>query len=504
MLSPSLQADILALYFGKKLSFRKIARELGVHRKTVATVVERRKVETERPTGLRKSILDPFKPRIEGLLRTDPTIASTVVLQKIRSEGYLGGISGLRAMVAAMRVDPTPKEAFLTLSFEPGECAQVDWGEFGDVFCDGTKIHAFVMVLCYSRKLYLEFTRRERFEDFIRCHENAFRYFGGVPTECWYDNLASSVSERLGALTRFNARFMAYMGHHGIKPYACNQSRGNEKGRVEDGVKFIRSSFWPGRHFKNFLDLCSQGTEWQEVFANKREHSTTRRIPELVFHVVEKEKLLTPNPIPYDTDYVFSRPVPPNFHITYDTNQYSVPWTLTGLPVTVRINDKYIKIFYHDRLVTQHDRCYLPHQPHFTKDEHKAGLLESKPLAKNNAWQIDAIKSLGEPLEKYLEFLQAGRRSLRTESSKILALSTIYGQESLVKAVGELLKLGIVGVDNLEMKLKSGAEVTNPPPIHFKKEELNRVHSSVDLRLYDALYFKSQNDPDNIDGGNHE
>jgi transposase len=183
------QSEILALYFGKKWTFRKIARECGVNRKTVAAVVKRRRVETSPAAGLRKSILDPFQAGIEEMLRKDSTLPATVVLQKIRREGYLGGVSVLRALVAALRVDPTPKEAFLTLSFEPGECAQVDWGEFGDVFLDGTKIHGFVMVLCYSRKLYLEFTRRERFEDFIRCHENAFRYFGGVPIECWYDNL---------------------------------------------------------------------------------------------------------------------------------------------------------------------------------------------------------------------------------------------------------------------------------------------------------------------------
>lgn len=504
MLTPSQQAEILALYFGKKRTIRKIARELAVDRKTVSAVVKRRQVLTSPTLAERKSLLDPYQLGIEQMLKSDPSLPATVILQKIRREGYLGGITVLRALVAALRMDPTPKEAFLTLNFEPAECAQVDWGEFGDVFLNGTKIHAFIMVLCYSRKLYLEFTRREKFEDFIRCHENAFLYFGGVPAECWYDNLASAVTERMGSLTRFNAKFFAYMGHHGIKPFACNQARGNEKGRVEDGVKYIRSSFWPGRHFKDYPDLCDQGKEWQESFANKREHATTKKIPELVFKNIEQEKLSRLNAVSYDTDFIFSRPVAPNFHTLYDTNQYSVPWTLTGLPVTVRVDDKYITIYYHERFVTRHDRCYLKHQPLFTKPEHKADLLENKPLAKNNAWQLDVIKSLGPPLEQYLELLTAGRRSMRAESAKILALSTIYGRESLVKAVEELLRLGMIGVDNLELKLKSTTEATNPPPIRFEKEELNRAHPSIDLRQYDALYFKSKTDPSDNDGGNHE
>lgn len=96
----------------------------------------------------------------------------------------------MQKIVRELKTKSSPKlrEAFLRLEFALGECAQVDWGEFGDVFHDGIKIHCFVMVLCYSRMTYIEFTRSERFEDFIRCHENAFNYFGGVPKECWYDN----------------------------------------------------------------------------------------------------------------------------------------------------------------------------------------------------------------------------------------------------------------------------------------------------------------------------
>lgn len=494
MLSIELQAEILASYFGKKHSLRRIARELRINRRTVAAVVDRRAVGMEVKRAPRKTILDPFKPTIEQSLLKDPEIPATTILQKIRKEGYLGSITVLRGFVSAARIDPKPKEAFLTLNFEPGECAQVDWGEFGDVFGDGVKIHGFVMVLCYSRKLYLEFTRREKFEDFIRCHENAFRYFGRVPRECWFDNLSTAVSERMGPLTRFNARFLAYMAHHGITPLACNKAKGNEKGRVEDGVKYIRSSFWAGREFRDFFNINDQALEWRETIANKREHSTTRKIPELVYENIEKGKLLIPNPIPYDTDEVFSKAVPPSFHITYETNQYSVPWTLSQLTVTVRVDEREIKVFYHDKFVTKHERCYRRHQPPFTKDEHKAGLLEVKPNANNNTWQIDAIKSIGQPLDDYMKFLQAGRRSLRHEASKILALTTIYGKQALLQAVKELLELGIVGVDNLELKLRRSTEQINPPPMHFQKEELNRVHPSCDLRQYDAFYFKAKDD----------
>ena len=117
----------------------------------------------------------------------------------------------------------------------------------------------FAMILCYSRLLYIEFTRSEKFEGFIWCHENAFRSFGGlVPKECWYDNLTSTVTDRMDSLVRCNVGFMACLGHHGVRPHACNSAKGNEKGRVEDVIKYIRSSFWPGRKFTDFEDLCKQ------------------------------------------------------------------------------------------------------------------------------------------------------------------------------------------------------------------------------------------------------
>lgn len=502
MLSEEQQAEILALYYGQHLGFRTISRKLNIDRKVVRKIVQRRKVSIEAHIGQRISFLDPFKDQIRELLLLDPTMAAPCIFQRIRKQGYSGGVRALQYFVQKTRHRPKSREAFLKLEFEPGSCAQVDWGEFGNVFGDGRKIHAFVMVLCFSRKLYVEFTQSEKFEDFIRCHENAFKFFGGVPKECWYDNLTSAVTERMGRLIRFNARFHAYMGHHGIMPYACTPARGNEKGRVEDGVKYLKSSFWPGRTFKDFLDLQVQAKEWLLTIANPREHRSTRKIPDLVFENEEKKVLLVPNPYPYDTDEVFSRSVASDFHITYETNCYSVPWTLVGMQVTIRVNSNEIKIFYNEKFITKHDRSYLKYQT-FTKSEHKAGLLERKPGASHHSWQIQAIKNMGSPMEKYIVHIGSSNRSLRYETTKILALATIYGEEKVKNAVTKLLQSGIIGSDNIELMLKS--EVQNmdelkPAPLTFQTEKLNRIHSTVDLRTYDAYLFNENKKGD----PNHE
>jgi transposase len=338
MLSPEIQSQILALHFGQERSLRSIEKELGVSRKSIRRVIERRSVELSIEVGPRPSILDTLKPLAEEILRKHPYLTSTALLNRLRSEGYMGGKTVVKDWLQKERIPKAPREAFLRIDFSPGECAQVDWGEFGDVFGDDVKIHAFIMVLAYSRLLYVEFTRSERFEDFVRCHESAFRFFGGVPRECWYDNLATAVTERMGKIVRFNARFFAYSGHHNFRPHACNPARGNEKGRVESGVKLIRNSFWSGREFKNLADLQGQATEWMNSSCNEREHRSTRKVPRLLFEAEEKEALLPLNHHPYDTDEILSRVVPPDFHVLFETNRYSVPWTLTGMTVTLRIN----------------------------------------------------------------------------------------------------------------------------------------------------------------------
>jgi len=389
------------------------------------------------------------------------------------------------------------KEAFLRLEFAPGETAQVDWGEFGDPFHDGVKIHCFAIVLYYSRYMYIEFTKSEKFEDFIRGHEHAFRFFGGVPKECWYDNLTSAVTDRKGSLIRFNARFMAYMGHHGIRPHACNPARGNEKGRVEDLIKYVRQNFWAGREFKDFEDLNRQSIMWRNQFANQREHRSTKRVVRLQFESEEKPALLKPNPAPYDTDEVITRVVPPDFHLIYETNRYSVPWTLVSMPVTVRVTHQSLKIYYHEKLVACHNRHYFKNKT-ITNEEHRAGLLERKPGQAKESWQLSAVKRIGPKMVEYVELLRSGQRSLRSELSKILALSTVYGDHNVHRACTELLEAGIIGVERLEFLLKQNhhpsKEKLAPNPLNFQNEKLNRAVPVVDLRRYDALLFESKND----------
>jgi len=498
VLTAEVQAEILNLYFTEKCSVRSISLRVGVHRRSVQRVIARRGVALGAKKSTRASILDPFGEVIREKLRKNPYLPSTALLNQLRDLGFTGGLSRLKEYVRSERMKVVrPREAFLRLDFAAGDVVQVDWGEFGDVFGDGVKVHCFAMVMAFSRMIYVEFTRSEKFEEFIRCHESGFRFFGGVPRECWYDNLTSAVSDRVGQLIRFNSRFLAYMAHHGSRPHACNVARGNEKGRVEDLIKYIRMNFWPGRSFENFEDLIKQSIIWRNQVANQREHRTTRRVIRLIFESAERPKLLPLNPVPYDTDEVFSRHVGPDFHLQYESNRYSVPWTLVGLTVTVRVNNLEFKVFYNEKFICAHPRSYLKNQV-IAIEGHKTGLLERKPGATRESWQLGYIKGLGPKMAEYVELVRRGPRSLKYELTRLVALVTVYGEEMVRDASADCLSAGIVGVDSVELYLKRRHHPSqtslNPEPIKFLSEKLNRVHPAVDLRRYDALLFEGQNE----------
>jgi len=428
---------------------------------------------------------------VKRLLEEAPERSAVNILQRLREAGYRGGYTILKEAVASVR-PRAPQEAFVKLEFASGEAAQVDWGEFGDVFGDGTKVHAFVMVLCYSRKLYLEFTRRETIGALFRCYERALRYFGGTCREYWHDNMPSVMAERAGTLVKFTARFWAYAGYHGFKPILCHPYAGHEKGRVEDGVKLVRYQFWPGRRFADWADLAAQAAAWREKYANAREHRSTGKVPALVFEA-EREHLRPLRPEPYETDDVMSCRVDPFGRVRFDRNQYSVPWTLVGKTLTVKGDDEEIRVYYGARKVTMHARCYQAGQE-VVNPRHMEGLEALKPGAEAS-WQRRAIERWGPHARRYLELVPSGTRSLRHELRELLVLGTVYGAERVEAGMGELLGHGYVGVAHLERVLRLQDErPVAPPPLRLSDSRLAVEPPAADLRGYDALLLDSLRD----------
>ncbi len=225
----------------QRLTVAQTARALALDPRTVAKWA---RVEQFHPRAgvARVSKLDAYKGQIVRWLDAHPYSAQQI-FQRLREAGYGGGLTVVKDYVH--RIRPRHPEAFLRLDFAAGECAQVDWGEFGTIAVGSTRrrLSFFLMVLCYSRRMYLEFTVSQKMEFFLACHENAFAAFGGVPSRIMVDNLKSAVLQRLvGAAPVFNPRYLDFSRHWGFEITPCNVRSGNEKGRVENGVGYVKKN----------------------------------------------------------------------------------------------------------------------------------------------------------------------------------------------------------------------------------------------------------------------
>src|SRR6201997_4669471 len=253
------------------LTIAQTARALGLDPRTVATWAARPRFEPRRSRP-RGSVLDPFKPRITRLLDTHPYSAQQI-FQRLREEGYRGGVTILRDYVR--RVRPPQRTVYLKLHFAPGESAQVDWGNYGSVAVGNTqrRLSFFVMVLAFSRQMFVEFTVSQTMEHFLACHEHAFGAFGGVPARVMVDNLKSAVLQRLaGVAPVFNPRYLDFARHHGFAITPCNVARGNEKGRVESGVGYVKKNFLNGLALTEFAAIQAAVQVWLDSVANVRIH----------------------------------------------------------------------------------------------------------------------------------------------------------------------------------------------------------------------------------------
>ena len=253
------------------------ARALGLH---VETVSKWSRIEQyrRRPQPQRGSRLDPYKGQIVRWLDTHPYSAQQI-FQRVREAGFTGGLTTVKKYVRQIR--PPKQKAFLKLSFAVGEAAQVDWGEYGTIAVGGTrrKLSFFVMVLCHSRMMYLEFTVSQTMEHFLACHEHAFAALG-VPEKIMVDNLKSAVLKRLvGVAPVFNPRYVDYARHQGFKIAACNIAAGWEKGRVENGVGYVKKNLLNGLALPDFCAMNTAAQIWLNEIANVRIHGETHQRP---------------------------------------------------------------------------------------------------------------------------------------------------------------------------------------------------------------------------------
>lgn len=292
--------------------------------------------------------------------------------------------------------------AQLTTRFEtpPGEQAQADWAEAGRYhLADGSSVRVFffVMVLGFSRALYIEFTRSMRLETLIRCHQNAFAYFGGWTARILYDNMRQ-VIVRPGLV---NPRFRDFADYHGFEPKAHRPYRPRTKGKVERMVSYVKDSFLRGRVFRSLDDLNAQGRAWLDATANVRLHATTGARP--VDLLAQERPHLTPiNAIaPYQIVHSVHRTVDAEALVRFDHVRYSVPALHAGRRVDVEAAGHAIRIRCGDLILAEHPRSLIcdarVEDPTHVKERYALSILPASPppsrgpvLAFEHALEVEA------------------------------------------------------------------------------------------------------------------
>jgi transposase len=352
MLSRDQTMDILLLH-KQGQSIRRIARHTGHSRNTVRRAVRE---GAPRPfqTPTRSSKLDPFKDYLRQRFQ-EHGLSGVRLTQEIRKMGFEGSERIVCRFLATLRVR---RPSHLTVRFEtpPGEQAQADWAEAGRYHLpDGSSVRVFffVMVLGFSRALYIEFTRSMRLESMIRCHQNAFAYFGGWPARILYDNMRQ-VIVRPGLI---NPRFRDFADHHGFEPKAHRPYRPRTKGKVERMVSYVKDNFLAGRSFESLEDLNTQGRHWLDTVANVRIHATTGARP---FDLLEKERpSLTPLGVvaPYQIIHSVQRTVDAEALVRFENVRYSVPAFHAGARVAIEAFGGSIRIRTGNLILAEHPRC---------------------------------------------------------------------------------------------------------------------------------------------------
>jgi transposase len=484
---PTRLAEVLRLSLMEGKGKNQIARETGLNRKTVRRLLEvaaNPKAESK-GAARRPSLLDAHEADLRRLLEESADIRAPAVLDRLRANGYRGGLSIVRDRLRQMRPRPA-REAFFTRDYAPGRMLQVDWANFGYAIpgC-ARQVSAFVAALAYSRLLFVVFTLSQAMGCFLRCMDRALEFFGGRTLVDLFDNMKTVVKERTAQQVVFNPRFVEYARVRGIAIQACPPRRPTGKPYVERPIGFVRTRFWPGRRFTSLFDLNAQATRWRDEIANNRIHEQTGKVPSLVFKN-EEQRTLAPLLNGYlDTDDIESTGSSKTFRVTFDRNRYSVPWRLAQQSVLVRGNDERVSIFLGHKLIAVHNRSWGAGEI-IADGAHEEGLLEKKPRAAAGALPPE-LQGLGESAVEYFKILAANGRSLHREVLRLVLLSELFGSANTSSAIGQVMATGHVGAEYVEYVLRHKKGLPpGPSPLRLGNPDLDGIRlGEPDLSSYD-------------------
>jgi hypothetical protein len=364
----------------------------------------------------------------------------------------VGGAPHFRHLASTLRTHPAA-EAYLRLRALPGEQAQVDWTHFGHLQIGRARrpLMAFVMVLSHSRMVSLRFFLDPRIDAFLRGHVEAFAAFNGSSRVVLYDNLKSAVLQRHGDAIRFNPALLALAAHYrfGLRPVA--PARGNEKGRVERAIRYVRDSFFAGRRFTDLDDLNAQARDWcQGTAADRRwpedgaftvrqafgaEQGRLLALPEHAFALGERVAV-TVGKTPY---------------LRFDLNDYSAPHTQVRRTLALLADEHTVRILIGAVELARHARCWDRAQQ-IEDPAHVQRLVEHKRAARAHR-ACDRLAQAAPASATLLERAAARGENLGTITAMLARPLERYGAQALQVAVLDALARGVLHPNAVRLAL---------------------------------------------------
>jgi transposase len=495
MISREQETTILRLYHAEKWSVGTIARQLGLHHGTVRRALMRSGI-TQAVRRRRPSKLDSHLPFITRTLQDYPSLTASRLYEMARQRGYQGSPHHFRHLIALYRPRPAA-EAYLRLRTSPGEQSQVDWAHFGKLrFGQAERpLMAFVMVLSWSRAIFLRFFLGSCMENFLRGHEAAFQAWAGCSRVVLYDNLRSAVLERRGNAIRFHPTLLALAGHYHFEPRPVAVARGNEKGRVEKSILFIRQSFFAARKWSGLDDLNVQAAQWCDGIA------ADRRCPEQLAMSVreafeqERQALL---PLPdtlFPTDETQPVAVGKTPYARFDGNDYSVPHTHVRRTLVVVASPTQVRLLDGTAVVALHRRSYGHHEQ-IEDPAHVEALVAAKRGAAEHRGLDRLQRAVPRSQQLYRLLAQRGGK-LSSATRELLRLLELYGPLPLDRAIAEALDKDSPHPQTVRLILERQRPSTNLPvtlPDDPRVRDL--IVRPHDLASYDTLHAEPDDDDD--------
>ena len=477
-----LYGQIRHMYIQEGKSQRAISRTLGISRNTVKKYCDGDHVPWNRKLYERASSIVTEEVRAfiqecfaqdeaEGLKKQSHT-ARRIYHRLKKEKGFTGGESTIRNIVNEMR--PKNKEAFMPLQFDPGEAAQIDWGEATVYFRDEkTKVQLFCYRPCYSADIFVKAFYRQNQESFLEGHVDAFTHFNGVPGKIIFDNARVAVKEGFGLYAKPQAAYQALSAHYAFDMHFTNINSGNEKSLVENLVG------WSRRNILVPVPRVETIEELNQILLtgclDYRHHQIQGR-SQTVGQQSETDCYAL-HPLPafiFDTSKSLSARVYDDSTVQFDRNRYSVPVKLVDRQVSVKGYGNHITCYYNAENVAEHTRNYGRSETLFQL-EHYLPLLEQKPRSVYHAKPVR--KSAAAALLDWGKTFPHDAK----DTVKLLKLSVEYGVNRLL-AIRDQLPAGTK--PTIELVRSELAPPAKPMPRLTTDITVN----TIDLAAYDRKY----------------